>query len=194
MKRTAERGDTLVEVLMAMVILSMIIVGAFTMMSRGLSATQTSVEHTQVRMQLNAQSDMLRYLRDSYVNAKAIGAVSGTPAATKWSALISDPTIVNTTSINYDTTCAPQKKAFYISKQFSPDTAITYTVYNAGSIPNTYSQIRPDGVSEGLWIEAVASTNASPSYVDFVIRACWTATGIGGQQRSGTVVRLYDGR
>src|SRR5689334_16699814 len=42
-------GDTLVEVLMAIVIVSVVIVGALTMMSRGLAVAQIALEHSQTR-------------------------------------------------------------------------------------------------------------------------------------------------
>src|SRR5262245_19058364 len=67
---SSQRGDTLVEVLMAIVIISVVIVGAMTMMSRGLAAAQIALEHSQVRLVINSQIEMLRYARDSYVKDK----------------------------------------------------------------------------------------------------------------------------
>lgn len=189
----------MVEVLMAMVILSVIMVGAFTIMARGATANQTALEHTQVRMQLNAQSDMLRYLRDSFVNAKAINAVGTTPAAATWQQLISDSTLVNQNEATQSNTCSPQKSAFYIYKKFgdgAADAAIAYKRYERPQnfVPSTYSQINDDGSSDGLWIEAVSSTTANPPFIDFIIEACWSPLGIGAQQHTSTLVRLYDAR
>ncbi|HEX4662009.1 MAG TPA: prepilin-type N-terminal cleavage/methylation domain-containing protein [Candidatus Saccharimonadales bacterium] len=199
-RQLRQAGDTLVEVLLAMVILSVIMVGAFTLMTRGATANETALEHTQVRMQLNAQSDMLRYLRDTYVNAKAIDAVATTPAAALWQQLINDSSLVNQTAATQSSTCSPQKAAFYINKTFvdggGADVAISYKKYNRPNnfVPSTYSQINSDGTSDGLWIEAVSSSTANPSFVDFIIEACWSPLGIGAQQHSSTLVRLYDAR
>lgn len=196
MRTRLQRGDTLVEVLLAMVILSVIMVGAFTLMTRGSTANETALEHTQVRMQLNAQSDMLRYMRDSYVNAQAIDAVATTPAAAVWQQLINDSSLVNQTVATQSSTCSPQKAAFYMYKNFGADAAITYKKYNRPTnfVPSTYSQINPDGTSDGLWIEAVSSTTANPSFIDFIVEACWSPLGIGALQHSSTLVRLYDAK
>lgn len=199
LKTKLQRGDTLVEVLLAMVILSVIMVGAFTVMARGATANETALEHTQVRMQLNAQSDMLRYLRDSFVNAKAMNAVATTPAAATWQQLVNDSTLVNQNAASQSSTCSPQKSAFYIYKKFGQgagDTAITYKRYDRSPnfVPNTYSQINDDGTSDGLWVEAISSTTANPSFIDFIIEACWSPLGVGAQQHASTLVRLYDAR
>src|SRR5262245_49800310 len=61
------RGDTLVEVLVSVAILGLVIIGAVTLMSRGLAAAQTALEHSQVRLLVSGQYEMLRQLRDEYV-------------------------------------------------------------------------------------------------------------------------------
>jgi len=97
-----QRGDTLVEVLMAIVVLAMVIVGAITVMSRGLKASQLAVERTQVRLEVNSQLEMLRYLRDGYASDP------NSQAGQTWVGLFGgNPTYANTTQTNYnDTSCA----------------------------------------------------------------------------------------
>ena len=55
-----QAGDTLIEVLLAMGILSVVIVGGSTLMNFGLRNVQNAVEHTQVRNLIAGQSEILR--------------------------------------------------------------------------------------------------------------------------------------
>src|SRR5688572_22723676 len=72
-----QRGDTLVEVLMSLVVLSMVIVGAVTLMNRGLQSAQIALEHSQARQEVNRQLELLRYLRDQYsINAASTDGVT----------------------------------------------------------------------------------------------------------------------
>ncbi len=174
-----QRGDTLVEVLMAIVIISVVIVGAITMMNRGLAAAQVALEHSQVRLSINGQIDMLRYSRDYYVTYGTAGSVS----AQQWAAIIS---ATDQQPITYDDTCniSGTKQAFYMS------------IVGSSTHYNTYTASQPQTVAtagDGLWIESVNSPGGiTPAYTDFVIRACWQGSGSAGQQRTVTAVRLYD--
>jgi prepilin-type N-terminal cleavage/methylation domain-containing protein len=182
MARSNQRGDTLVEVLMAIVVLSMVIVGAITLMSRGLKASQIAVEHTQVRMQINAQAEMLRYLRDGYLADPA-----STPGQT-WSSLFTGaPVYANTVATNYnDTTCSVTsgKTGFYLTQTAG---VVNVTQFDQSNKPATYAQ-----PGQGLWIEMTRSTGISPAYVDVVFRACWSGIGDSADQQAVTVFRLYD--
>lgn len=172
-----QRGDTLVEVLMAVVILSVVIVGAMTMMTRGLAAAQVALEHSQVRLSVNGQVEMLRFARDTYLKTAT------DPSGAQWSAIITGS---NANPVTYDTTCnvTSGKQAFYMSKNGSQVTRNNYT-------PSTPATVATPG--SGLWIETVLSPSGiSPAYTDFVIRACWSGSGSAGQQRTVTAVRLYD--
>ena len=182
MARSNQRGDTLVEVLMAIVVLSMVIVGAITMMSRGLKASQIAVEHTQVRMQINSQLEMIRYLRDSYISDP-----SSTPAQ-RWTSLFGGtPTYATTTNSNYsDTTCGvtASKTGFYLTQSGAN---VTINQFNPATQPATYA--RP---GQGLWMEITRSNAISPAYVDILVRACWSGIGDSADQQSVTAIRLYD--
>lgn len=178
MAHSNQKGDTLVEVLAAIAILGLIIVGAITIMTRGLAAAQTALEHSQVRLLISGQYEMLRQLRDEYVRDPA------STAGQLWHTVI---TASNTNVPAYGDDCAitPNKvgTTFYLDQQ---PTQITHTIYNGTSLP---SGVPMPG--NGLWIEPSKSTVFQPPYMDFVIRACWQ--GIGGiNQRTVTAVRLYD--
>ena len=183
MARSRQYGDTLVEVLMAIVVLSIVIVGAITVMSRGLKAAQIALEHTQVRLEINSQIEMLRYLRDGY-ESDASG-----QAGTTWTSLFSGtPTYANATDIDYTeaTSCAVTtgKTGFYLTQTTG---TVNVTQFNLNNKPATYAQ-----PGKGLWVEMARSTGVSPAYVDVVVRACWTGIGDSADQRAVTAVRLYD--
>jgi Tfp pilus assembly protein PilE len=177
MSRNAHRGDTLVEVLMSVVILSMVIVGAMTMMSRGLGASLVATEHTQSRLQVSQQTEMLHYLRDGYLQDKT-SALAGA-----WTNVITN--YANTNSSAYGG-CAVSagKNAFYLDQA---DPANIVKNYNASIVPSTSAV-----AGQGLWVEATNSSGAAPAYTDFQIHACWAGPGSSGQQQVVTTVRLYD--
>lgn len=178
----SQRGDTLVEVLMAIVVLSIIIVGAITMMTRGLRASQLAVEHTQVRMQINAQTEMLRYLRDSYLSDPSSN------AGQRWNSLFSGtPLYANTTASNYtDTSCdvTAGKTGFYLTQSAGN---VTINEFDPSADPATHAV-----AGQGMWIEITRSSGISPAYVDILFKACWAGIGDAAEQRSVTAMRLYD--
>lgn len=60
----AQRGDTLIEVLLSVTIFSMVAVGTMTVMNQGVAIAQQSLEITLVRQQIDAQAEMLRFVHD----------------------------------------------------------------------------------------------------------------------------------
>lgn len=174
-----QRGDTLVEVLMSLMVLSMVIVGAVTLMNRGLASAQIAMEHSQTRQEVNRQIELLRYLRDQYSvnNASTDGQT--------WLNIINGS---NNSATNYDgcsVTTAKAGTAFYLEQVSG---VVQRTNFNPSQQPTTFAT-----AGRGLWIETTPSTGVSPAFVDIVVRACWTASGsTGGQQQTVTAVRLYD--
>ncbi len=176
-----QRGDTLVEVLMSTVILSLVIVGAITVMARGLKAAQLSVEHTQVRFQINAQLQILRYLRDGYVTD------ASSNAGQTWSTLFTAPQgYASAAASTYNDTCSvtSSKTGFYLT-QSGGNVAINQ--FNPGNKPASYAL-----PGQGLWIEMTRSSGISPAYVDILLRGCWSGIGDSTDQSAVTAVRLYD--
>lgn len=167
---------------MAIVVLSIVIVGAITLMARGLKASQLAVEHTQVRLLINAQSEMVRYLRDAYITDPS------STAAQRWSSLFGGtPTYANATNSNYsDSTCnvTSGKTGFYLTQTAGN---VNVNQFDPGITPATHA--RP---GQGLWIEMTRSSGISPAYVDILFRACWSGIGDAADQQSVTAIRLYD--
>ncbi len=62
------RGDTLIEVMFAFAIFSLVAIITLATMSVGLSTTENSLELTVARNELNAQAEALRFIHSSYVS------------------------------------------------------------------------------------------------------------------------------
>lgn len=174
-----QRGDTLIEVLMAVAVLSLVIVGSITLMTRGLEAAQSALEHSEARASVNSQLEMLRYLRDQYSTNKA-----SADAAT-WLAIVGGSN-VNPTDYASGCNVTPAKSgtAFYLDKSTGP---VQDVPFDATKQPTTFAT-----PGKGMWIEATPSNAISPAYIDFVVRACWQALGGGAMQQTVTAERLYD--
>lgn len=202
-RRQMQRGDTIVEVLFAITIFSMISVGAMMIMSQGAATAQRSLEISLVREEINSQAETLRFLNASYVSAYSPGSSypSSTPAG-QWKQ-IQSMTVANASNFGNLTSCPPS----FPSKGFILNSRTAKYVAPGGKmkIPTTYAQVRYDAgdqvlASEGIWIEAVksptsgVSTESSAGYIDFHIRACWDSPGQSVLVTLGTIVRLYEPR
>ena len=194
MKRNqAERGDTLVEVTVAMAVLGLMLAASLAVINRGLMGVSNAVERTSVRASLSSQAELLRYVFDDPVTNKE---------AYKW---ILDHTGSNVSlgqngceiggggfylSVNNKTGTPPVE----IHKLNQADTnKLTNNVYGqpeAGEVGNN------SGVSQGIWIEGDkhdGQKDGMPGYIDFYVRACWTphAAQQPGSGRMESNVRVY---
>jgi len=204
-----EKGDTLIEVLFAVTVFSLVIVGSLSLMNQGLAASQRALEITQVREQIDGQAETLRFMHDSYVAVYEPGmdATKLSGAAREWYRMLGTSGAVVTTAsafgVGNEVTCsAPPAKSFIVDPTtahyvpgpsiFAPTDTIAKLTYNTPS--NSFNQ------SKGIWVEAVRSPNSSDptqqnsGYIDFHIRACWDAPGLSRPMNIGTIVRLYEPR
>lgn len=193
MKRNqVERGDTLVEVTVAMAVLGLMLAASLAVINRGLMGVSNAVERTSVRASLSSQAELLRYVFDDPVANKE---------AYKW---ILDHTGSNV-SLGQNG-CEIGGGGFYLSvnnKTGTPPVEIheldwadtnklTNNVYGqpeAGEVGNN------SGVSRGIWIEGDKHDGQGdmPGYIDFYVRACWTphAAQQPGSGRMESNVRVY---
>ena len=193
MKRNqTERGDTLVEVTVAMAVLGLMLAASLAVINRGLMGVSNAVERTSVRASLSSQAELLRYVFDDPVTNKE---------AYKW---ILDHTGSNV-SLGQNG-CEIGGGGFYLSvnnKTGTPPVEIhelnqadtnklTNNVYGqpeAGEVGNN------SGVSQGIWIEGDKhdAQGDMPGYIDFYVRACWTphAAQQPGSGRMESNVRVY---
>ena len=182
MSRKTQRGDTLVEVLIATSILGAAIVGGLTAMNAGYAVASNSVERTQVQATMNSQLAMIKYARDAFFRANQQASDNGSKL---WVALMSKVT----TAASSQTVCngnVPQPvNGFYINDDLSTLTDTSVIDYSGTAA----TALAAPGA--GMWIEGRQSSGGSVKYVDFYVKACWQAIGTSPQQEERTVMRLY---
>lgn len=177
------RGDTLIEVILAVSIFSFVAVSALTLMNNGLSMAQRSLETTLVRQQIDSQAEMLRYLSQSEVaeHQAAWGVVKGRAV---------DPD--NITSV-LDASACPSAGDIGTGRVsvLLPDVASSSIRVDQtfSQIPDTYARVAR-GVSQGISIQ-LARVAGGDAY-DAYIQACWNGPGSGKPMTTGTIVRIYE--
>lgn len=196
MKRNqAERGDTLVEVTVAMAVLGLMLAASLAVINRGLMGVSNAVERTSVRASLSSQAELLRYVFDDPVTNK-----------------VTYEKILKRTKPNNNlgqNGCEIGGGGFYLSvnnKTGTPPVEIheldsvdtnklannVYGQPEAGEVGNN------SGASRGIWIEGDKHDGQNgmpgmPGYIDFYVRACWTphAAQQPGSGRMESNVRVY---
>ena len=209
--KTTNRGDTLIEVMFAMAIFSLVAVGGLSIMNKGVATAQRALEITQVKGQIDAQAETLRFLNSSYISAFSSGAtnVLNTPAK-EWSDMITyidSSSHLSATSFgdgkscqSYLTTATTHKSIFIFDTQNAKFIRKNIIPFN---LATSSAQIKYSGAvvssTEGLWIEAIRQKNTfapatqkNADYIDFHIQACWDAPGSTVPVTLATVVRLYE--
>ena len=211
LRRRHERGDTLIEVLFAVSVFSLVVVGALTLMNQGTAASQRALEITLVRQQLDAQAETLRFMHDSYVAVYQPGITFNGPdgvttPAEEWSKMLDRIKAVNVRSaspLNSGSAVCPTPPtgSFIVDPQNVAFNGNPLSLQPA----ETFAQVSYDnsGVftgGRGLWIEAIRSVQSADSdqantgYIDFHLRACWDSSGLPVPLTLGTIVRLYEPR
>lgn len=198
-----QRGDTIIEVLFAVTVFSLVAVTGISLMNQGTAMAQRSLEISLVRDQMDAQADALRYMHNSYIVNSGQPVQVGTVSV--WKDITDSHSVAEAqkfSDISDSQQCLPTPP----SNMFSLD--IKKLDGNNGSpiiaaaainkAPSTYAQIQYSSsnpvTSDGIWIEAVHSpiNGSIVRYYDFYIRACWLSPGQSAPVTLGTVVRLYD--
>ena len=67
-----KKGDTLIEVTLAVGIFSMVAIAIVAVMSSGISTAQTSLETTLAREEIDAQAEAIRFIHSAYVGDQSI--------------------------------------------------------------------------------------------------------------------------
>lgn len=200
--RRRERGDTIIEVMFAVTIFSMIAVGSLTIMNQSLSVAQRSLEITLVRQQMDAQAEALRFINQSYTANFQRSGPAPTGVAAEWLTITSKAVGQATTFGDaIGTTCPTTMPtgAFIVNAQTAKVWSQTPKSMTDAN-PPPFSQVRYDGTGAitdayGIWVEAVRSGSVGQlGYVDFHIRTCWNSPGSNVVSTLGTIVRLYEPR
>ena len=196
MKRNqAERGDTLVEVTVAMAVLGLMLAASLAVINRGLMGVSNAVERTSVRASLSSQAELLRYVFDDPVTNEAT-----------YKAILGRTKPNNNLGQNG---CKIGGGGFYLSvnnktgtppveihpekNPLNPAADATHLANNVYGQPEAGDN---KGASLGIWIEGDkhdGQQNGMPGYIDFYVRACWTphAAQQPGSGRMESNVRVY---
>lgn len=199
-----QRGDTLIEVLFAITVFSLIVVSSLALMNQGTAASQRSLEVTLVRQQIDSQAETLRFLQSSYVQNYYSGVTfntsdSTTSPAEEYYKIIQRVQSTTSASAFGSGTCGtPPSNSFILNTRTARMESST-TLFKR---PDSFAQVvynSSDGIdnggSQGIWIEGVRSPRKDDtSYIDFHIRACWDAPALDKPMNLGTIVRLYEPR
>lgn len=197
MKRNqAERGDTLVEVTVAMAVLGLMLAASLAVINRGLMGVSNAVERTSVRASLSSQAELLRYVFDDPVTNKNV-----------YEQILKRTKPNNNLGQNG---CEIGGGGFYLSVNNKTGTSPVEPVEMHELDPaktqqlanNVYGQpeagrIGNSNESNGIWIEGYkrpgGAGNSMPGYIDFYVRACWTpyAAQQPGSGRMEANVRVY---
>lgn len=191
-----QRGDTIIEVLLAVTIFSLVATGAMTIMNRSASVAQQALEITLVRQQIDAQVEALRAAHQAYSRLTEEDARNDSV----WKEIMAR----TEKSINVSATCPTQDE---LNKVFmmNPRDASILAGGEEGAIQSMDSETAPvfpqvtssefgGSVGYGLWIERslVPGGFSRPAY-DFRVRACWHGIGVGtAPMKLETTVRLYE--
>lgn len=204
-----QRGDTLIEVLFAFTILSLVIIGAMSIMNQGTLASQRSLETTLVRQQIDSQATTLRFLHDAYVAAyQTNGAYLDTTPAGQWKKITDNLPATSALSFDTGSTTCPTSSMLPNGSFIVDGAQAKYFNFTSVkmSLATSYAQLKYDdkGIllgSEGIWIEGIPSPRVAgdvnagnAGFIDFHINACWQNPGQGPVMTIGTIVRLYEPR
>jgi hypothetical protein len=196
------RGDTIVEVVIAIAMFSIIAIGAQALMNQSLAATQGDFEINLVRNEIDSQANALRFMHNAYIASYASGGTPTDGAALEWSNVLnfvkSKGLTTPATFGLVGTNCPVATTSSFIintktSTLVSTASILTKSVTSAKVVYNADTLTS----AEGIWIEGVRVVSADvnqarAAYVDFHIRACWSTVGQNLPHTLGTIVRLYD--
>ena len=197
----SRRGDTIVEVVLAFGVFTLVAVGTNALMNRGVSLAEQSLEITLVRAQIDAQAELLRYARS--VNSDAWSDITDHAKTAVGGAAIDEANIPDLSTLTDCPSSAPQY-SFMLNVTDDVlvfhrlDTAPTSAFYTPASVHSQFSASTdsPDTPAfSGIWvvpIRSVAVVAAATVAYDMHIGTCWNVPGADRPFTLSTIVRLYD--
>lgn len=188
---TRQRGDTIIEVLLAFAVFSMISITSMVVMGQGSNASQRALEITLVRQQLDSQAEALRAAQQAYT-------IASDGVETEWEKIALSGAANNSQHFASTTECPKDSSEVQRSFIMDPRTAAVIDTGTEwledinGTNPPPYAQVDFSGtpVSYGMWIERTHNAGTPGSY-DFDVRACWYGAGLRVPLQLDTTVRLY---
>lgn len=182
MKRSDERGDTLIEVLLALTVFGVVVVGAFALMNRGVAQMYDAMERSEVRMLINSQTEMLTYMRDEHLRQlKHQSDPSQQYDATADSSWVTIQHLPPPPSGIPALSSCETANAFWVGTDLS--------VTNSSIIGTSDAFPSP---GNGIFVQKISGSGGGQPYIDFYVKACWRQNSTTQTQVLSTVVRLYD--
>lgn len=194
-----QKGDTLVEVLLAMAVFAVVMMIGLSTMNNGMSRALASLQLTMARNTMDSQAEALRFANTAYVSEfRTDGGAVTSAAARVWQDQLTAGVQGAATRLD---ACDRGESAFVLSRNDlsyhseAINNAVTYpriaygTDADSNAITDPFARYNR---AEGIWVEKVHLANTN--YYDFHIRACWSAPGSNVNTTLGTIVRLYDPR
>lgn len=199
LNRKSSRGDTLIEVLFAISVFSMVVVSSIAIMNKGMDAAQRTLGITVTRQLIDTQAQILRTAHDSYIAQYPASTYTGL-AATYNTIESSTYSSANPGSDFIGSTTCPAnvKRGSTSSFVLSPSNPTQLIAVVTNNDPTAYPLITssPTISVQGIWVEAIRkdanSTDTPIGYIDFHINACWPGPGSNVPLTLGTIVRLYE--
>jgi len=197
MRKLTERGDTLVEVLLAVTILATSISMSYTIMTRMFAVGMVALERSQTQAILNGQAALLRDAQHRYLTGGD---------ATDWNDIATNR-IVLPAQLQEDG-CTPMTgsltptfttsgKWFFLDPTKANGVSPFKTVVDGSIVPSPIHIPRTGtypSYNDGIWIEGVKYSAGGQSYYDFYLKACWDSPYASVRQQMKTVVRIFDAK
>lgn len=174
------RGDTIVEVMLAMAMLGAVVIGVMGVMNFSHATLEASLDRTRVQALMESQLDLVRYARDQ----KVLDVASPNPGRDLW-----DDLVIATDPLN-GTVCADNQNATWAnpnSKMIIVPNGADFAVSNA---VNRRSDYQPQP-GEGMWVEIGEGTN---DMLEVAVKACWAGLGSRPDQQAKITLTLVDPR
>lgn len=190
--RLNQSGDTIVEVMLAAAVLSVVMAGAFTLTNRATRLAQSANERTEVSNLLQREAELIR------AKVAQSGSTFWTTLDDPISGYYGNGYLRANPNENKDI-CASNSpivdpNSFYMKTFDLVDpTNLDYLEPTSSIYADSPTLLMVDDVATDIysvWIEAASEPVAVPTYTDFYIYACWKGIGGEGMQSSGLVMRL----
>lgn len=184
---TRQSGDTIIEVLLAISVFSLVAIIALQVMNASMNAAQRAIEITLVRQQIDSQAEALRAIHESA--ARGI-------ENSGWDDIKGS----GTDHIDTSSGCPADQAAVRGAFALNPLTAAKldgswYQRAGSGAGIPPYAQVASvNGAYQayGIWIERQYIDDGNPAAYNFRIQACWDDPSLSTPMTISTIVRLYD--
>ena len=172
--KSAQRGDTLVEVLLATVVISIVLSGAFAISSKALRINQNAQERTEVSNKMREQAEIIRSLAINQSSQAWADLKNRTNTAGNgvYFNFLSDPT-------NPNGGVRDPGASDYVQNY---DPVVGTDSYGARGVVDIFD----------IWIERDTSRSVAGEYLTFIVKAQWDGIGDNGIQKSGLTLRVED--